>query len=311
MPEENDRNIRIPVKEEEGKHSDHRVRTIVLSAKEGVKALYCTECKSIITYIFAKNKGWTMDKAKDWMQEHKKSLIDLREVHVDQEAEFMKVLGIMRDEAPTETYFPSSPSFILNKDIYESTVGISEEDKARGQGQGVGGERQGDGGADMCLCPKCGYEIPHEKGTPCKELTCPKCGATLVGKEKSLDQQIDIVKADKMKRLVYGVFLVPDKADHDGDVISPEDIEKVAHKFVVDYRTIDEMHKNVVEASIVESAIAWEDEMDFHGKKLSKGTWFGAIKINDEKVWGNVLSGKYKAFSVRISGVREPIKENQ
>jgi len=56
--------------------------------------------------------------------------------------------------------------------------------KARGQGQGVGGPRQGDGGADKCVCPDCGAEYPHDRGTPCNEQTCPECGATLVGKAK-------------------------------------------------------------------------------------------------------------------------------
>jgi len=52
--------------------------------------------------------------------------------------------------------------------------------KARGEGQGVGGERQGDGGASYCICPKCGYKATHEKGKPCGN--CPKCGAKMIGK---------------------------------------------------------------------------------------------------------------------------------
>jgi len=56
------------------------------------------------------------------------------------------------------------------------------ETLARGEGQGVGGERQGDGGASVCVCPDCGYEMPHEKGTPCSEQTCPKCNTPMQGK---------------------------------------------------------------------------------------------------------------------------------
>lgn len=55
-------------------------------------------------------------------------------------------------------------------------------DEARGKGQGVGGPRQGDGGTDICKCPSCGAEAPHQRGIPCNEQKCPKCGASMVGK---------------------------------------------------------------------------------------------------------------------------------
>jgi hypothetical protein len=49
--------------------------------------------------------------------------------------------------------------------------------------------------------------------------------------------------------------------------------------------------------------------MSYHGKKVTKGTWFGAVKIADDAVWQKVLEGDYKGFSVRISGTREPIEQ--
>jgi HK97 family phage prohead protease len=70
-PEENDETIRIPV--DSGNHDDHRIRTIAISEKEGISALYCATCKKVITYLFRKSKGWTMDKAKQWVKEHEKS----------------------------------------------------------------------------------------------------------------------------------------------------------------------------------------------------------------------------------------------
>jgi hypothetical protein len=56
--------------------------------------------------------------------------------------------------------------------------------KAIGEGQGVGGGRQGVGGTDYCVCPKCGYQIEHEKGTPCSDIECPKCGTPLEGRTR-------------------------------------------------------------------------------------------------------------------------------
>jgi len=52
---------------------------------------------------------------------------------------------------------------------------------ALGEGRGVGGPRQGIGGADKCVCPECGFTKAHDRGTPCAEMKCPKCGATMSG----------------------------------------------------------------------------------------------------------------------------------
>lgn len=38
--------------------------------------------------------------------------------------------------------------------------------------------RMGSGG--YCVCPKCGKKLPHERGTPCMQVSCPDCGATMV-----------------------------------------------------------------------------------------------------------------------------------
>jgi hypothetical protein len=66
--------------------------------------------------------------------------------------------------------------------------------KARGEGQGVGGGRQGDGGADKCVCPECGKELAHEKGTPCADMECPDCGVAMVGKDEDGDEEEKIWK---------------------------------------------------------------------------------------------------------------------
>ncbi len=60
-----------------------------------------------------------------------------------------------------------------------------------GQGQGQGGKSQGGqgrgrfggslagGAAGACLCPKCGNREPHERGVPCLQKQCPKCGTAM------------------------------------------------------------------------------------------------------------------------------------
>lgn len=63
-PEETDNYIRIPVRK------CKVTATITISAKEGIKGLYCGKIKKVRTYLFDKDKGWTMAKAKKWVKEH-------------------------------------------------------------------------------------------------------------------------------------------------------------------------------------------------------------------------------------------------
>ena len=68
-PEETEDYIRIPVKE------CKITATIDISKDEGIKALYCGKEKEIATYLFLKEKGWTMAKARAWVKEHAKEYL--------------------------------------------------------------------------------------------------------------------------------------------------------------------------------------------------------------------------------------------
>lgn len=65
--------VHIAALGEEGKHSGHKIRTLIISEKEGIKSHYCTDCKKITGYLFDKSKGWTHEKAQAWVDKHSKS----------------------------------------------------------------------------------------------------------------------------------------------------------------------------------------------------------------------------------------------
>ena len=69
-PEETDEYYRIPVPGEEGKHTDHKIRTMDVSKDKGIKGLYCIDDKKIITYMFDKDKWDSMAECQEWMKEH-------------------------------------------------------------------------------------------------------------------------------------------------------------------------------------------------------------------------------------------------
>ncbi len=77
-PEETDEFIRIPVRE------CKVTATIPISETEGIQALYCGAEKKVRTYLFRKDKGWTMEKAQAWVEKHDhKSLEDLLSIGIE------------------------------------------------------------------------------------------------------------------------------------------------------------------------------------------------------------------------------------
>ena len=49
----------------------------------------------------------------------------------------------------------------------------------QGQGRGRRGDSNAGGGIGACLCLKCGHREPHERGIPCAQQQCPKCGTAM------------------------------------------------------------------------------------------------------------------------------------
>jgi len=49
----------------------------------------------------------------------------------------------------------------------------------RGMGRGRMGGPFAAGPGGNCICPKCGYKMPHKAGVPCYKQECQKCGAKM------------------------------------------------------------------------------------------------------------------------------------
>ena len=112
-PETTDNYHRIPV-ESPDKHEGHRIRTITISASQGIKALYCGECKKVITYLFDVKK-WTMEEAKRWVREHKRDYEDMVIKEPEYKERWNKSLSKVFDIERAESSAPLKFHF----DLYE------------------------------------------------------------------------------------------------------------------------------------------------------------------------------------------------
>jgi predicted DNA-binding protein (UPF0251 family)/DNA-directed RNA polymerase subunit RPC12/RpoP len=65
----------------------------------------------------------------------------------------------------------------------------------RHRGRGFGGS----GAGGYCICPKCGYKVPHTAGTPCNANLCPECNIRLI-RENSEHHRFVLRKRGKGER---------------------------------------------------------------------------------------------------------------
>ncbi len=98
--EEDDKTIRIQIRDCEV------TATITISADEGIKALYCGKVKKIRTYIFDKSKGWTVAKAKKWVEEHDEGKLMIVEIEKEEDyGRFKeKVMKVLEEIKNVENY---------------------------------------------------------------------------------------------------------------------------------------------------------------------------------------------------------------
>lgn len=120
---------------------------------------------------------------------------------------------------------------------------------------------------------------------------------------------VNISKIDEKKQIVYGAVYVPYEVDTQGDWMTPEEIEKMAYRFMESLRLykIDTQHDEVENGCyVVESFIAREGDPDFEA-----GSWVVATKITDEDIWQAILDGDITGYSMQGFGNRVPAEPPQ
>ena len=122
---------------------------------------------------------------------------------------------------------------------------------------------------------------------------------------------VEFKKSDSKKQIVFGEVYVPDVKDTDGNFMTKETIEKMAHDFLANSRTtqISKSHDgNQDKGCVVESFIAREGDPDF-----IPGSWVVGVHVPDVKIWKQVEDGTLTGFSIEGSGtlIEEVAKSEQ
>lgn len=137
-------------------------------------------------------------------------------------------------------------------------------------------------------------------------------------------KSVNIYKADKAKRIVYGVVLDPYIVDAHDDYLSPAEIETTSHNFMASSRMIGLDHNGATEALVVESWIQPYPNADEYKKAVAgephkatrtafgedfvhSGSWVLGVKLSPEN-WAKVQAGELNAFSIGGFGTRENIE---
>ena len=127
-----------------------------------------------------------------------------------------------------------------------------------------------------------------------------------------------ITKLDEERRLAFGWASIVDPntevgkkalVDLQGDVIALDELEAAVYEYMSDSRSADVMHERDGVGHIVESMVFTPEKIEKLGLKpdaMPIGWWVG-FKVEDDAVWEGVKSGLYKMFSIRGTGIREPI----
>ena len=129
----------------------------------------------------------------------------------------------------------------------------------------------------------------------------------------SKQKEIKLATINEEQRILLGAVLIPDQPiyrvqdGHEFNIVFPkETIKKVQHNFsqqgYQNNSTIEHSGEQIQNVTFVETWIKEDEVHDksvMHGFNEPVGTWFAAMKVNNDEIWNDyVKTGKVKGFSI-------------
>ena len=144
----------------------------------------------------------------------------------------------------------------------------------------------------------------HELIRGCKFEVLPPTKTFLYWTVRKMQTETENIvafkKSDSKKQIVFGEVYVPNVKDTDGNFMTAETIEKMAHNFLEDSKNsqISKSHDgNADKGCVVESFIAREGDPDF-----AVGSWVVGVHVPDTEIWKQIEKGELTGFSIEGTG---------
>lgn len=121
----------------------------------------------------------------------------------------------------------------------------------------------------------------------------------------------DIIKLDSERRIAWGWASVSTLkgelvTDLQGDVIMPDEMEKMADRFMMSARTAKAMHEGEGIGEVIHSLPLTSELAKALGLETDREGWIIGMKIHDDAVWQAFKDGRLKGFSIGGKGKRTP-----
>lgn len=132
----------------------------------------------------------------------------------------------------------------------------------------------------------------------------PNIGELVAKGESSTMRASVVIKAlNDDEQIVYGEVYAPFVLDSHGEMMLPEDLKLLAHRFIAQKKVnfVDVQHDNHwIEAVVVESFIARAHDPDY-----TEAAWVLGTKVPDAEVWARIKRGEINGYSLEALVYKE------
>ena len=130
--------------------------------------------------------------------------------------------------------------------------------------------------------------------------------------EQSVEKRVTILKADDEQRIVWGWASVAtvkgmSVLDHQGDMMTPDEMVKMANRFMESARAAKAMHAGDQIGEVIHSLPLTAELAKALGIEADREGWIIGMKIRDDAMWQSVKSGDFGAFSIGGRAKREAL----